>query len=164
MSGGLRRIWSFLFWQNNCMLGMGSGQPNRLESLRIALRKAGDEVKGAALASDAFFPFGKYSFFFKSPYFINKFERRWEETNISVPGISCEMSFSLHRCERIDWYKETTMMGDHRTLVPYRLIGIRIQPESTATHFWLEYSCEKTGVPENRLGMIVTSWTEIRTW
>ncbi|XWS55391.1 hypothetical protein CRYUN_Cryun10bG0170300 [Craigia yunnanensis] len=42
---------------DNCMLGMGSGQPNRLESLRIALRKAGDEVKGAALTSDAFFPF-----------------------------------------------------------------------------------------------------------
>ncbi|KAL6499002.1 hypothetical protein OROHE_026303 [Orobanche hederae] len=36
---------------------MGSGQPNHLESLRIALKKAGDEVKGAALASDAFFPF-----------------------------------------------------------------------------------------------------------
>ncbi|KAK1282862.1 hypothetical protein QJS10_CPB22g00254 [Acorus calamus] len=43
--------------KNNCMLGMGSGQPNRLESLRIALRKAGEEVKGASLASDAFFPF-----------------------------------------------------------------------------------------------------------
>ncbi|KAK9911509.1 hypothetical protein M0R45_035413 [Rubus argutus] len=43
--------------KNNCMLGMGSGQPNRLESLRIALRKAGEDVKGAALASDAFFPF-----------------------------------------------------------------------------------------------------------
>ncbi|KAL3520886.1 hypothetical protein ACH5RR_019035 [Cinchona calisaya] len=43
--------------KDNCMLGMGSGQPNRLESLRIALRKAGDDVKGAALASDAFFPF-----------------------------------------------------------------------------------------------------------
>ncbi|KAK4793309.1 hypothetical protein SAY86_023744 [Trapa natans] len=44
--------------KNNCMLGMGSGQPNRLESLRIALRKSGEEeVKGAALASDAFFPF-----------------------------------------------------------------------------------------------------------
>lgn len=41
------------------MLGMGSGQPNRLESLRIAFRKAGEEAKGAALASDAFFPFGK---------------------------------------------------------------------------------------------------------
>ncbi|XP_017634547.1 uncharacterized protein LOC108476753 [Gossypium arboreum] len=43
--------------KDNRMLGMGSGQPNRLESLRIPLRKAGDEVKGAALASDAFFPF-----------------------------------------------------------------------------------------------------------
>ncbi|KAL4308678.1 hypothetical protein GQ457_01G045800 [Hibiscus cannabinus] len=43
--------------KDNCMLGMGSGQPNRLESLRIALKKAGDDVKGAALASDAFFPF-----------------------------------------------------------------------------------------------------------
>lgn len=41
------------------MLGMGSGQPNRLESLRIAFRKAGEEAKGATLASDAFFPFGK---------------------------------------------------------------------------------------------------------
>lgn len=45
--------------QNNCMLGMGSGQPNRRESLRIAFKKAGEEAKGAALASDAFFPFGK---------------------------------------------------------------------------------------------------------
>lgn len=43
--------------KNKCMLGMGSGQPNRRESLRIAMRKAGDEVKGASLASDAFFPF-----------------------------------------------------------------------------------------------------------
>jgi phosphoribosylaminoimidazolecarboxamide formyltransferase / IMP cyclohydrolase len=41
------------------MLGMGSGQPNRRESLRIAFRKAGEEAKGAALASDAFFPFGE---------------------------------------------------------------------------------------------------------
>lgn len=45
------------------MLGMGSGQPNRLESLRIAMKKAGAEVKGAALASDAFFPFGNYYLF-----------------------------------------------------------------------------------------------------
>lgn len=49
-----------MFGQNNCMLGMGSGQPNRRESLRIAMKKAGDEVKGAALASDAFFPFGNH--------------------------------------------------------------------------------------------------------
>ncbi|RAL49846.1 hypothetical protein DM860_002137 [Cuscuta australis] len=43
--------------KDNRMLGMGSGQPNRLESLRIALRKAGQQVQGATLASDAFFPF-----------------------------------------------------------------------------------------------------------
>ncbi|KAG6507806.1 hypothetical protein ZIOFF_033159 [Zingiber officinale] len=43
--------------KNNCMLGMGSGQTNRLESLRIAFRKAGESAKRAALASDAFFLF-----------------------------------------------------------------------------------------------------------
>ncbi|PNW75704.1 hypothetical protein CHLRE_12g537581v5 [Chlamydomonas reinhardtii] len=39
------------------LLGMGSGQPNRVNSVRIALEKAGAEVAGSVLASDAFFPF-----------------------------------------------------------------------------------------------------------
>lgn len=39
------------------LLGMGSGQPNRVKSTEIALEKAGAEVKGSVLASDAFFPF-----------------------------------------------------------------------------------------------------------
>ncbi|MEX2080489.1 MAG: bifunctional phosphoribosylaminoimidazolecarboxamide formyltransferase/IMP cyclohydrolase [Dehalococcoidia bacterium] len=39
------------------MLGMGSGQPNRVKSVEIAMEKAGANVRGAALASDAFFPF-----------------------------------------------------------------------------------------------------------
>jgi phosphoribosylaminoimidazolecarboxamide formyltransferase/IMP cyclohydrolase len=39
------------------MLGMGSGQPNRVKSTEIAMEKAGDEIRGAVLASDAFFPF-----------------------------------------------------------------------------------------------------------
>jgi phosphoribosylaminoimidazolecarboxamide formyltransferase / IMP cyclohydrolase len=39
------------------LLGMGSGQPNRVKSVEIAMEKAGEEVKGAVLASDAFFPF-----------------------------------------------------------------------------------------------------------
>eukprot|EP00850_Spirogloea_muscicola_P018405 SM000168S02604 [mRNA] locus=s168:90791:93810:- [translate_table: standard] len=43
--------------KNNRMLGMGSGQPNRVKSCQIALEKAGDAARGAALASDAFFPF-----------------------------------------------------------------------------------------------------------
>lgn len=41
------------------MLGMGSGQPNRVFSTEIAMGKAGEEIKGAALASDAFFPFAR---------------------------------------------------------------------------------------------------------
>ncbi len=39
------------------LLGMGSGQPNRVKSVEIAMEKAGDDIRGAALASDAFFPF-----------------------------------------------------------------------------------------------------------
>lgn len=37
--------------------GVGSGQPNRLESVRIAVAKAADRAAGSVLASDAFFPF-----------------------------------------------------------------------------------------------------------
>mmetsp|Transcript_1941 Transcript_1941/g.3327 ORF Transcript_1941/g.3327 Transcript_1941/m.3327 type:complete len:612 (+) Transcript_1941:57-1892(+) len=43
--------------KDNRMLGMGSGQPNRVKSVEIALEKAGEEVKGSVMASDAFFPF-----------------------------------------------------------------------------------------------------------
>merc|ERR1712003_185280 len=39
------------------LLGMGSGQPNRVKSVEIAIEKAGDEIEGSVLASDAFFPF-----------------------------------------------------------------------------------------------------------
>ena len=41
------------------LLGMGSGQPNRVKSTMIAMEKAGDEIRGASLASDAFFPFAR---------------------------------------------------------------------------------------------------------
>ena len=39
------------------LLGMGSGQPNRVKSVEIAMEKSGAEVRGASLAGDAFFPF-----------------------------------------------------------------------------------------------------------
>ncbi len=39
------------------LTGVGSGQPNRLESVRIAVDKAGERAAGSVLASDAFFPF-----------------------------------------------------------------------------------------------------------
>ncbi len=38
------------------MLGMGAGQPNRVNSVRLALEQAGEAARGGVLASDAFFP------------------------------------------------------------------------------------------------------------
>ncbi len=38
-------------------VGIGGGQPNRVDSARIAAQKAGDRATGAAAASDAYFPF-----------------------------------------------------------------------------------------------------------
>ena len=40
----------------NMTLGIGAGQMNRVGSAKIALEQAGEKAKGAALASDAFFP------------------------------------------------------------------------------------------------------------
>lgn len=39
------------------LLGVGAGQMNRVQSVRLALEQAGGAAKGAVLASDAFFPF-----------------------------------------------------------------------------------------------------------
>ena len=43
--------------KDNKLLGMGAGQPNRVNSVHLALRAAGENSKGSVLASDAFFPF-----------------------------------------------------------------------------------------------------------
>ncbi len=39
------------------VVGVGAGQMSRVDSTQIAVRKAGDRVRGSVLASDAFFPF-----------------------------------------------------------------------------------------------------------
>ena len=43
--------------KDEATVGVGAGQMNRLESVRIAAKLAGESAKGAVLASDAFFPF-----------------------------------------------------------------------------------------------------------
>lgn len=43
--------------QGTSLVGAGVGQTSRVDSVRIALEKAGDRARGAVLASDAFFPF-----------------------------------------------------------------------------------------------------------
>ena len=39
------------------LIGVGAGQMSRLDSVKIAVDKAGDRARGSVLASDAFFPF-----------------------------------------------------------------------------------------------------------
>jgi phosphoribosylaminoimidazolecarboxamide formyltransferase/IMP cyclohydrolase len=39
------------------LLGVGAGQMNRVQSVRLAIEQAGERARGVALASDAFFPF-----------------------------------------------------------------------------------------------------------
>ncbi|MGC4106527.1 MAG: bifunctional phosphoribosylaminoimidazolecarboxamide formyltransferase/IMP cyclohydrolase [Thermomicrobiales bacterium] len=48
---------AIVFAKDDAVIGLGAGQPNRLESVAIAARKAGERAQGAAMASDAFFPF-----------------------------------------------------------------------------------------------------------
>ena len=58
---------AIVFAKNGATVGIGAGQPSRVDSAKIAVAKAGDmqraaeldesPVKGAVMASDAFFPF-----------------------------------------------------------------------------------------------------------
>ena len=42
---------------DHASIGVGAGQPNRVDSARIAVEQAGEKAKGAVAASDAFLPF-----------------------------------------------------------------------------------------------------------
>jgi phosphoribosylaminoimidazolecarboxamide formyltransferase/IMP cyclohydrolase len=63
---GLRFAWravahvksnAILLAQGQRAVGIGGGQPSRLDAVRQAVAKAGPRAQGAVLASDAFFPF-----------------------------------------------------------------------------------------------------------
>ncbi|MGD0899840.1 MAG: bifunctional phosphoribosylaminoimidazolecarboxamide formyltransferase/IMP cyclohydrolase [Thermoguttaceae bacterium] len=43
--------------KDRMLLGTGAGQMSRVDSTEIAVKKAGDRVRGSVMASDAFFPF-----------------------------------------------------------------------------------------------------------
>ena len=45
------------FVKDRQLIGMGAGQPNRVVSVHLSQRAAGDKAAGCVLASDAFFPF-----------------------------------------------------------------------------------------------------------
>ncbi len=43
--------------RDGSLIGAGAGQMNRVTSVRLAIEQAGENARGASLASDAFFPF-----------------------------------------------------------------------------------------------------------
>jgi phosphoribosylaminoimidazolecarboxamide formyltransferase/IMP cyclohydrolase len=48
---------AIVFAQGTATVGIGGGQPSRVDSVKIAAEKAGHKSQGAVMASDAFFPF-----------------------------------------------------------------------------------------------------------
>ena len=48
---------AIVFVKDLALVGMGAGQPNRVVSVHLSQRAAGDKATGSVLASDAFFPF-----------------------------------------------------------------------------------------------------------
>ncbi len=48
---------AIVFAKDRSLIGMGAGQPNRVVSVHLSQRTAGEKAAGCVLASDAFFPF-----------------------------------------------------------------------------------------------------------
>ncbi|HTO99198.1 MAG TPA: bifunctional phosphoribosylaminoimidazolecarboxamide formyltransferase/IMP cyclohydrolase [Myxococcales bacterium] len=48
---------AIVFARREVTVGIGMGQTNRVDSVRIAAQRAGEKARGAVMASDAFFPF-----------------------------------------------------------------------------------------------------------
>ena len=48
---------AIVFAKDRTLVGMGAGQPNRVVSVHLSQRIAGEKARGCVLASDAFFPF-----------------------------------------------------------------------------------------------------------
>lgn len=48
---------AIVFARGTATVGIGSGQPNRIDCVHIAAQRASENARGAVMASDAFFPF-----------------------------------------------------------------------------------------------------------
>jgi phosphoribosylaminoimidazolecarboxamide formyltransferase / IMP cyclohydrolase len=48
---------AIVFAKDRQVVGVGAGQMNRVNSVRLAVAQAGEKANGAVMASDAFFPF-----------------------------------------------------------------------------------------------------------
>lgn len=50
-------VFARSFGQDAATVGIGGGQPNRVDCVKIATERAGERARGSVMASDAFFPF-----------------------------------------------------------------------------------------------------------
>ncbi len=73
-----------------CSVGIGCGQPNRVDAARQAIIRAGEKAKGSVLASDAFFPF---------PDTIEEAARAGIKAVIQ-PGGSIRDNLSIEECDK----------------------------------------------------------------
>jgi phosphoribosylaminoimidazolecarboxamide formyltransferase / IMP cyclohydrolase len=48
---------AIVFVRREATVGIGGGQPNRVDCVRMAVERSGEKARGAVMASDAFFPF-----------------------------------------------------------------------------------------------------------
>ncbi len=48
---------AIVFARGEATVGIGGGQPNRVDCVRIAVQRAGEKSRGCVMASDAFFPY-----------------------------------------------------------------------------------------------------------
>ncbi len=98
---GLRFAWkacqhvksnAIVFGIGEATVGIGGGQPNRVDCVRIAATRAGDKSKGAVMASDAFFPF---------PDSVEE-AAKFGITAIVQPGGSVRDNLSIEACDKLD--------------------------------------------------------------
>ena len=83
---------AIVFCVGEATVGIGGGQPNRVDCVRIAATRAGDKSKGAVMASDAFFPF---------PDSVEE-AAKYGITAIVQPGGSVRDDLSIEACDKLD--------------------------------------------------------------
>lgn len=83
---------AIVFVAGEATVGIGGGQPNRVDCVRIAATRAGDKSKGAVMASDAYFPF---------PDSVEE-AAKYGITAIVQPGGSVRDDQSIEACDRLD--------------------------------------------------------------
>lgn len=81
---------SIVFAVGEATVGIGGGQPNRVDCVKIAAERAGEKSKGAVMASDAFFPF---------PDSVEE-ASKYGITAIVQPGGSLKDDLSIEACNK----------------------------------------------------------------